>query len=144
MDDNKQQKLAEAPELTIKGRKLRQQWIAALESGRYKQGRAALRQRNKEGQLEYCCFGVLCNIKDKSQWQKKQVFSGKTTCAFNYAQEPGYPPTQYSNEVGLNADQIEALIKLNDEHKLSFKEIANRLKTNNFSSKELSNVEKKI
>lgn len=36
---------------------VKQVWLEALESGRYEQGQAELRQRNR-----YCCLGVLCDI----------------------------------------------------------------------------------
>lgn len=36
---------------------LRQQWIEALESGKYPQGRFFLKNRG-----QYCCLGVLCEV----------------------------------------------------------------------------------
>jgi hypothetical protein len=33
-------------------------WVKALRSGKFKQGRVLLKNRNKE----YCCLGVLCEI----------------------------------------------------------------------------------
>lgn len=37
--------------------KIKQQWIAALRSGKYEQGQSKLKSGNK-----FCCLGVLCDI----------------------------------------------------------------------------------
>lgn len=39
-------------------------WVAALKSGKYKQGSMYLRQ-TYDGVKEYCCLGVLCDIYSK-------------------------------------------------------------------------------
>lgn len=39
-------------------KEIKDEWIAALRSGNYKQGRSFLRS----GSNEYCCAGVLCDI----------------------------------------------------------------------------------
>ncbi len=47
---------------------IKQQWIAALKSGNYQQGKQALRNGDK-----YCCLGVLCDIYSKEkniEWQE--------------------------------------------------------------------------
>lgn len=38
-------------------KKIKKLWLKALRSGEYKQGKLALRIKNK-----YCCLGVLCDI----------------------------------------------------------------------------------
>lgn len=38
-------------------KKVKKMWIAALTSGKYKQGKGQLRSGNK-----FCCLGVLCNL----------------------------------------------------------------------------------
>jgi hypothetical protein len=38
-------------------KEIKQQWVAALTSGKYKQGKGQLREGDK-----FCCFGVLCNL----------------------------------------------------------------------------------
>ena len=37
--------------------KIQKQWVKALESGKFEQGKSALCYENK-----YCCLGVLCEI----------------------------------------------------------------------------------
>ena len=43
------------------------QWLAALRSGEYKQGRCALRSIRDE----YCCLGVACDVIDPNQWRSQ-------------------------------------------------------------------------
>lgn len=43
---------------------LKAQWLTALRSGEYKQGKFAL--RDSEG--GYCCLGVLCDVIDPNGW----------------------------------------------------------------------------
>lgn len=40
---------------------IQDQWVAALRSGEYEQGRGALRTGNGQ----YCCLGVLCDLADR-------------------------------------------------------------------------------
>lgn len=51
---------------------LKTEWLAALRSGKYMQGRGFLRT----GKDEFCCLGVLCDIVDKkngtSEWKLKK------------------------------------------------------------------------
>jgi hypothetical protein len=44
----------------IMKKEIKQLWIDALESGKYKQGRRALRKGNN-----FCCLGVLCDLYNK-------------------------------------------------------------------------------
>lgn len=37
-------------------------WLEALRSGLYKQGKSLLKCENTQGELEYCCLGVLSDI----------------------------------------------------------------------------------
>jgi hypothetical protein len=43
---------------------IKKQWIAALMGDEYKQGQRALRSVH-EGEVTYCCLGVLCDIYSK-------------------------------------------------------------------------------
>jgi hypothetical protein len=49
---------------TIKSLKLKagikKAWIAALKSGKYKQGLFFLKHTSNDNELSYCCLGVLC------------------------------------------------------------------------------------
>ena len=51
-------------------KKLKEKWIAALESGKYKQAKGRLcKPKMKEKGYNYCCLGVLERIKGKSPKQ---------------------------------------------------------------------------
>lgn len=45
---------------------IKAQWVAALRSGDYTQGRDRLVTINPDGSKEYCCLGVLCDLAVKS------------------------------------------------------------------------------
>lgn len=44
-------------------------FIKALRSGKYKQGRTALRRREQA----YCCLGVACDVSKKGRWQYQKA-----------------------------------------------------------------------
>jgi hypothetical protein len=44
---------------------LKQRWLDALRSGKYKQGKGALRT----GKDHFCCLGVLCDISGAGEWE---------------------------------------------------------------------------
>lgn len=56
---------------------LRKQWVAALRSGKYKQGEGKLRKLAVDpetceptGEQQFCCLGVLCDLVEPNQWKK--------------------------------------------------------------------------
>lgn len=52
-------------------RKLREDWVTALRSGKYQQGRGRL----KEG-TDYCCLGVLCDVSGLGEWDGDRYVVG--------------------------------------------------------------------
>ena len=48
-------------------------WVAALRSGKYKQGTGQLRTEDDC----YCCLGVLCDISGVGQWVRSEHDSGE-------------------------------------------------------------------
>lgn len=44
-----------------------EEWIAALRSGKYKQGEARLRERDT-----FCCLGVACDISKLDEWREEK------------------------------------------------------------------------
>lgn len=91
-------------------------WIAALRSGKYKQGKGSLKEGNK-----YCCLGVLCDLAikdgggDKEQWKKGDMFLDYYDIL---------PPNMWE-WMNMSCAQETALINMNDIHNASFKHIAN-------------------
>jgi len=50
-------------------KRIKTRWLKALRSGKYKQGRYALRTKSDNG---FCCLGVLCDLYTKSPEGKKK------------------------------------------------------------------------
>lgn len=115
--------------------KVKQKWVEALRSGKYKQTRGVLRRRGGS----YCCLGVLCEIAREEgivdrRWESRY----KEYVYFN----PVFPPDSNSCDLpeavvrwsGLDSSDPEVdiprgidkqtLASLNDELKYSFSKIA--------------------
>lgn len=50
-------------------------WVRALRSGKYKQGKHALKYKSKRGVVRHCCLGVLCELYQKDH--KRKLSTGK-------------------------------------------------------------------
>ena len=89
--------------------KLKQDWVEALRSGKYKQGRLALYKPCSEA---YCCLGVLCKVAGKECYPKDDRGSG-----YNWIHTvlPGAIPR---------------LADMNDREGKTFNEIADYIETN--------------
>jgi hypothetical protein len=90
---------------------IKKKWIAALRSGKYKQGRHRLAHAGR-----YCCLGVLCEILALRQgnWSLYD------------AQLPG---SHVREMVGLDTAEAVRLANMNDA-KMSFKAIADWIEEN--------------
>ena len=102
---------------------LKKKWVAALRSGKYRQGRARLCTPAKHGgHVKYCCLGVLCEIsKAEKIWRDAYGYLGSDSYVF--------VPDRLAEEIDLqNNDQID-LAAMNDDGK-SFREIANWIEEN--------------
>ena len=107
-------------------------WFEALESGKYKQGRAELHNENDE----YCCLGVACKIFAERLGLTTSKSSLNGT---RYNEHAVWLPREVlsllklRNEVGILKDRykrIGSLAGLNDEIKMSFIQIAHYMRTN--------------
>lgn len=95
---------------------LKAEWIAALRSGKYRQGQTALRTKSDE----YCCLGVLCNIVDPAGWRSS--FSSALR-NFRYDDDPdvsGIPGDAMLRHVGLDVRLAHDLAAMNDAGKSFF------------------------
>ena len=45
-------------------------WVKALRSGKYKQGKSALKVKTTRGITKHCCLGVLCELYQKENEKK--------------------------------------------------------------------------
>jgi hypothetical protein len=96
------------------------QWVSALRSGKYNQGRLRLRSLDDH----YCCLGVLCDVYDGDAWQK--TYSDNY---YFYGDSIALAPL-IKNTVGLSDDEINKLMKMNDAEGLSFLKIADYIQEN--------------
>jgi hypothetical protein len=117
---------------------IKEKWLSALRSGKYKQGKEALRTKKNK----FCCLGVLCDVYRKEtklgKWDKNPFFSNfafintkKNNQTFNslgilpisvmdWAGLKNVNPTIYGNDT---------LSKLNDNGS-TFQEIADIIEKN--------------
>ena len=91
---------------------IKAQWVEALRSGNYKQGRGFL--HSKSG--TYCCLGVLCDIKQKDV-RKTELLCGT------------FPNYWLLNWAELDFNTAVDLALKNDNG-VSFEEIADWIETN--------------
>lgn len=102
-------------------------WIAALRSGKYKQGRGRLRDGDA-----YCCLGVLCDISGMGEWVEDA--SGSTTSFRTITGESlgASVPYMLAERAGFGREfgkLPHELMKMNDNWHESFDEIANFLES---------------
>lgn len=102
---------------------IKKRWVAALRSGKYKQGMGDLRREGfKEGEHEYCCLGVLCDLHSKTKegrkWNDRTYGRADTSLL----------PQSVQTWAGLKVDDPEvagrSLSGWNDSEHASFKRIA--------------------
>jgi len=96
-----------------------EQWIAALRSGEYKQGRMMLQQLDK-----YCCLGVACKViipKDKLKF----TADGKEIYGSIPDGQPSAPKWLKEINPAFTLYYGDSLIFLNDSKEATFTEIAN-------------------
>jgi hypothetical protein len=92
---------------------IKQKWVGALRSGKYKQGYNCLRNR----QDGFCCFGVLCDVINPGGWNQD-------SCGFySFSESSGLPPQHIQDEVGIPKPAIGVLVEMND-YGDSFEQIA--------------------
>lgn len=124
---------------------IKQAWLDALRSGKYKQGKERLCRINDEQEKEYCCLGVLCDLAVKETnlsafvkgrlvlYENEYSMLPKTVIKWaELDEEDGENPTvlrgaQIYKELGEKADkdaQNISLVELNDTIELNFNQIA--------------------
>lgn len=98
---------------------IKNKWVAALRSGKYRQGRGHLRNNNDE----YCCLGVLCDVVDTTRWE-----SGYT--CYEYEECSGQLPSEMVKYLDISDVNQSSLINMNDIKKSTFEEIADWIEKN--------------
>lgn len=100
------------------------EWIAALRSGKYKQGRLRL----VDSYDTYCCLGVACNLEPLAQKQEKGfIFPNTDTFNSNFEPPREWFLEKYGfvhNELVMNKPVRCSLMGLNDTYSFTFPQIA--------------------
>lgn len=108
---------------------IKQKWIEALRSRKFKQTREALKKDLDGGKVGHCCLGVLHEITDgpwhrSSNWMREYETGAKQ----NKSSSDVYLKGKYAH--GLTHPQCEQLAVLNDEKGWKFYQIANWIEKN--------------
>lgn len=99
---------------------VKEQWLTALRSGRYKQGRMMLRSNDEK----YCCLGVLCDILG-AKWEASNL----DTCYYIDGGYSAMPNVELGMQAGLDFTDIQELASRNDSGQ-SFHMIADWIEEN--------------
>lgn len=83
----------------------KQKWLQALRSGEYQQGRFALHDATNNA---HCCLGVAADLILQESDREMHIYDTEV----------------YEGALGLDAEEIQTLITLNDDEKKSFEQIA--------------------
>lgn len=75
---------------------VKDKWVKALRSGKYRQGRGSLQVNDA-----FCCLGVLCDLAVKDGVKLKVELS-ELTGEISYDNCTGYPPLSVINWAGLD------------------------------------------
>ena len=102
-------------------RKEMKAWVAALRSGKYKQGTGRLRGKDDT----YCCLGVKCDVEDNTKWVASEelnvyLWNGRTA----------YLPSDQNEAMVRHSINGDYLVKMNDDMKKTFPEIADYIEAN--------------
>jgi hypothetical protein len=102
---------------------IQKEWVAALRSGQYKQGKGLLRDKNDN----FCCLGVLCEILA----QKGKIPSAELKLSFEsdiYAYDGRWKFLPNSVEVLTRVGETNELMRMNDSGE-SFDKIADYIES---------------
>lgn len=103
-------------------KELKNKWISALRSGRYRQGDTYLRSDSND----YCCLGVLL-CASGFRWKRSDVggyLNGKHDDSHGGSDNHTELTAAQLKRFGISGAQMETLMCMNDNSKKSFKEIA--------------------
>ena len=104
--------------LTVEQVAKAREWITALRSGTYQQGRRALRTASG-----FCCLGVACDLLDRGEWRSAPSAAGGTWWTWIDPVEGSFwsdMPPAAAARYGLRPKAQERLSTLNDDDAGSF------------------------
>jgi hypothetical protein len=114
---------------------LKNEWLEALRSGEYAQTTGVLKHRETDGSLSYCCLGVLAEICDIPSEIDSYFFGVQRAGCYRFVFDgiggaTNILPDEFQNKIGIDLDQTEELMAMNDEYNQSFEEIADWIEKN--------------
>jgi hypothetical protein len=98
---------------------IKQKWCDALRSGKYKQGRGALRNCNDH----FCCLGVCADLIAPDQWEGRTGFYFMDGLCSALS-------SKISDSINLPYPEQATLVGMNDSQLKSFNEIADYIEAN--------------
>lgn len=105
------------------------QWATWLEETTLPQGEDSLKKYIDKDTCMYCCLGIYVEHKYPEDFKKMKLSFGTI---YDLDGNDEYLPSRIANEIGLlcnrNMDLQNCFARLNDVHKLSFKEIAQEVR----------------
>lgn len=109
---------------------IKEKWVAALESGEYKQTTGRLTQK-VDDEFSYCCLGVLSKVCDVP------VVGASTNPRFDYSKMTdipldcwsGMPSGTFMHDIGIKWEVYQQLAQMNDNGS-TFTEIATFIRKN--------------
>lgn len=102
--------------------KIKVKWLAALRSGKYKQGRNALRPTDDR----FCCLGVLCDVVAPKKWDKRALDESLTS----HDGQNELPTHAVRERAGIPFEALYDLATKNDSERCKFTIIANWIEKN--------------
>lgn len=118
-----------------KHRRVRRQWVAALRSKKYKQGKGYLRTYQEKGPDKFCCLGVLCELAVRAKVIDPANLDEEWSSVYRYENESGVLPEAVIDWVGLASPEGnfdgngDSLAEVNDKGK-KFSTIAKLIESN--------------
>jgi hypothetical protein len=124
---------------------IKKEWLAALRTGGYKQGKSRLLSTSVltggENEDRFCCLGVMCDLEVRrglADWEPQEGFSGSKIRQYstpyadgvrNAIAMTGRPPHNMASEWFKSGaityeGVVTQLIKMNDKQGKTFKQIA--------------------
>jgi len=110
-------------------------WIKALRSGKYKRTKEVLCRQQENGNKQYCCLGVLCDLYMKEKGGKWYATNGYPFDALKFAGMEQSLPEKVRKWAGMKSDvghydsKYDCLSDRNDAG-ISFKRIADIIEKN--------------
>lgn len=101
---------------------VKQAWLDALRSGKYKQGKGQLRSTYSNKSM-YCCLGVLCDLHSQKHGVSWTIKEDDFPSCHRYFGEINYCPGEVSEWSGLSGPDAQTLADMNDDGD-NFNEIA--------------------